>query len=530
MTGLHAFFVTNLSLSLSLLYLCSGLAGYIVENCNKYNLDCVAPMVGGFIMLRFFNAATVTPEAYDLLPQECTPSPKARRNLVLITKVMQNLANGMEFGKKEPYMCRMNSFIRNNRLKMTSYLTKVGEDPLKATTGQGHAWEEFSANLPLLEKSVDISDFDIKDLVTIHRLLDKYSAEVMVARQTELLQTGDTSAPDQNEDFLRLLELLGEPPTLSRGHHRSASSADRRISVAARRDYLLEMSHQNILEHGESVDTTRLATAEFFYEGKPDKEGIAVFYLIVQRLTPALLADENALFLYIIKSVGDTINEKPYSLVIDMSWATLANETKVGVLDKVQSISKGFTRKQKKNIHAIYVVHPTSFVRNVIWVMKPFVSSKVTRKVHQIYDWKNLGQYIPEKNIMLPEESRNVVTKAYAVVKVNSKGKRQERLIKLTANSLMNMDTGATMIKNEKLFLNLKIEAPDNEPILDLRFLNNEAAPSDLPGYFLHSKGSSSSDLESRRYVCKSINERDAIVQDIFEASLKSEHIAFPQA
>lgn len=41
-------------------------------------------------------------------------SEKARRGLVLISKIVQNIGNGVEFGKKESYMIPLNDVISNN--------------------------------------------------------------------------------------------------------------------------------------------------------------------------------------------------------------------------------------------------------------------------------------------------------------------------------------------------------------------------------------------------------------------------------
>ena len=41
-------------------------------------------------------------------------NPAFRRSLVLISKILQNLSNGLQFGKKESYMLPFNEFIISN--------------------------------------------------------------------------------------------------------------------------------------------------------------------------------------------------------------------------------------------------------------------------------------------------------------------------------------------------------------------------------------------------------------------------------
>jgi hypothetical protein len=47
------------------------------------------------------------------------------RNLILVAKTIQNLANMSEFGQKEPYMQPINSFIIKQRGDMQAFLDAV---------------------------------------------------------------------------------------------------------------------------------------------------------------------------------------------------------------------------------------------------------------------------------------------------------------------------------------------------------------------------------------------------------------------
>ena len=85
----------------------------------------------------------MTPEAFGIIPDSVKLTPKARRNLTLITKLLQvpfsffgkgilfiyffifkNLSNGILFGAKETYMTPMNKFIETHQAKMNDYLAK----------------------------------------------------------------------------------------------------------------------------------------------------------------------------------------------------------------------------------------------------------------------------------------------------------------------------------------------------------------------------------------------------------------------
>jgi len=79
--------------------------------------------IGGFIFLRFFCPAISSPEAYGIVEEP--PNPSSRRLLILITKVLQNLSNDVEFGSKEPYMTKLNDFVHANRAKLIQFYDKL---------------------------------------------------------------------------------------------------------------------------------------------------------------------------------------------------------------------------------------------------------------------------------------------------------------------------------------------------------------------------------------------------------------------
>jgi len=102
--------------------------------------------IGGFIFLRFFCPAISSPEAYGIVEEP--PNPSSRRLLILITKVLQNLSNDVEFGSKEPYMTKLNDFVHANRAKLIQFY-----DKLVKTAGKAPG----DVNLPKGVKQVSIS-------------------------------------------------------------------------------------------------------------------------------------------------------------------------------------------------------------------------------------------------------------------------------------------------------------------------------------------------------------------------------------
>ncbi|KAG9394009.1 hypothetical protein J8273_4609 [Carpediemonas membranifera] len=112
-----------------------------------------------------------------------------------------------------------------------------------------------------------------------------------------------------------------------------------------------------------------------------------------------------------------------------------------------------------------------------------------------------------------PKEPR---VKEYHVVKVNKKGKRQNRVIKLTLNSLLNIDKQEQQIKNELLVSEMSaLMAPAHTPTLVIVHGNPPDISKDTPGYFPHrDKGE---DGHPRTYECTNIRIRDEVLGEVFE-------------
>ena len=78
--------------------------------------------MGAFIFLRFISPALVSPETIDIeLPAD---NIAIRRGLLIITKIIQNLANNVRFGKEVHMMC-FNDFLQGNIIRVMRFLTDV---------------------------------------------------------------------------------------------------------------------------------------------------------------------------------------------------------------------------------------------------------------------------------------------------------------------------------------------------------------------------------------------------------------------
>uniref|UniRef100_A0A672MB74 RAS p21 protein activator 1 n=1 Tax=Sinocyclocheilus grahami TaxID=75366 RepID=A0A672MB74_SINGR len=84
-------------------------------------------VVSGFVFLRLICPAIVNPRIFNIIADP--PSPVTSRTLTLVAKAVQNLANLVEFGAKEPYMEGVNPFIKSNKHRMITFLDELGNVP-----------------------------------------------------------------------------------------------------------------------------------------------------------------------------------------------------------------------------------------------------------------------------------------------------------------------------------------------------------------------------------------------------------------
>lgn len=83
-------------------------------------------LLGGYVFLRFFNPCIATPEIFNIINPKIKTK-KGQRTLLLITKLLQNIANQVPFKMetKEPFMAVFNDYVTNKFDEMTKYLLSV---------------------------------------------------------------------------------------------------------------------------------------------------------------------------------------------------------------------------------------------------------------------------------------------------------------------------------------------------------------------------------------------------------------------
>jgi hypothetical protein len=96
------------------------------------------------------------------LPVSEPPTPKSRRSLILLSKVLQNLANNVEFGEKETFMLHSNAFVTENQKFMKEFLDKLAsvnpeelKDKLKRPSARELLWNAKDCITSYLAQNAD---------------------------------------------------------------------------------------------------------------------------------------------------------------------------------------------------------------------------------------------------------------------------------------------------------------------------------------------------------------------------------------
>ncbi|TFY54349.1 hypothetical protein EVJ58_g8920 [Rhodofomes roseus] len=279
---------------------------HIAKVVNEVWPEAKFAAVGAFMFLRFISPAIVAPEIIDVdIPKDDWV---LRRGLMLVAKIIQNLANNIFFGK-EPHMIALNDFLKENIVNVTRFLSDLNKT--------GPAFQEEEP-----EEWLDTT-YDDTDTIVLHRFLEKHADRV----GKELLST---SKP---------------PPTTER---LSASATAEMAAAHAKR--IWDSLCAALVELGQPLEGPKLTAADsqqhteyldlmtryehrdtssvqgLFVEAATPESSKAIFVLAVSRIDVEVLDIELLLF-YIFKTVISPSHEsRDFDIIFDFTCFTLASQ------------------------------------------------------------------------------------------------------------------------------------------------------------------------------------------------------------
>merc|ERR1711964_604915 len=103
-----------------------GMARTLHDEVAKRFPDSKRTSVGGFLFLRFICPAMLSPEHFGLTPAGAPPiKADQRRPLTLVSKVLQNFSNEVQFGQKELFLNPLNDLLAEKSAACTRFFDSV---------------------------------------------------------------------------------------------------------------------------------------------------------------------------------------------------------------------------------------------------------------------------------------------------------------------------------------------------------------------------------------------------------------------
>lgn len=131
-----------------------------------------------------------------------------------------------------------------------------------------------------------------------------------------------------------------------------------------------------------------------------DKYGRKIVVFSACRLPPCHEIDHVKLLQY-LKHTLDQYVESDYTLVYLHHGLTSENKPSLGWL---RDAYREFDRKYKKNIKALYIVHPTMFIKTLLILFKPIISFKFGRKIFYANYLSDLEEHMKVEQLGIPKQ------------------------------------------------------------------------------------------------------------------------------
>ncbi|GKU99646.1 hypothetical protein SLEP1_g12460 [Rubroshorea leprosula] len=172
-------------------------------------------------------------------------------------------------------------------------------------------------------------------------------------------------------------------------------------ALSAAEEYSL---HSRYLTKANSLNLSEIAEMKIVYRGGVDSEGRPVMVVVGAHFLLRCLELERFV-LYVIKEFEPLI-QKPYTIVYFHSAASLQLQPDLGWMRRLQQI---LGRKHQRNLHAIYVLHPTFHLKATIFALQMFVDNVVScynvvwNKVVYVDRLLQLFRYVPREQLTIPD-------------------------------------------------------------------------------------------------------------------------------
>ena len=350
--------------------------------------------IAGFMFLRYLCPAIVAPDGYSVIDTPVVDK-NFRRCLVLSTKVLQNLANRVQF-TKEPYMHCMNPFIEENlssiKTMFDQYAIVSEDDPIPPPI-------TFSDE----QKQQDIGRIHYY----LSTSLDKMRKEWANAQDSPI------------DKLTSILSQLGPPPELPTT---TKTVQARQAAIGTDKKNL---HFEKFMNRMANKNTDEIKNKEIFYQHGKTLKGLPVFYYIAKNYSPG---NDDLLTYYILQTSRNFL-AKAFSIVIDLTMFAPQHQFPSSMLS---SFSKIIPTVTSSNVSAVYFINTNQWFKKYSKNIAKFVP-RVSKKFVFCSDVSQLYNYIAKDQCKLPTETSSMVNSVQAtfspVTKTTQNNKKEVKLI-----------------------------------------------------------------------------------------------------
>lgn len=176
--------------------------------------------IGGFFFLRFVCPAVLAPELCDVTFSDESKS-ALRRPLVLVAKVLQQIANDQKFN--EPYMEPLNELISKWTVKVHQFFDLLVQKDTSALHKERDRVLEQMKDASEMEKGL-LDKIGATSLFSVHRFVNDHVQELVTKFSDQQKELGYNPA----EELQELIFEMGLPPDAERPKARAVSLSIRK--------------------------------------------------------------------------------------------------------------------------------------------------------------------------------------------------------------------------------------------------------------------------------------------------------------
>lgn len=252
-----------------------------------------------------------------------------------------------------------------------------------------------------------------------------------------------------------LVELGEDPATAQLGQLKLATIEDQQWPAD---ESTLSKSETDISQRFDA-DSPHLPWDHPFYDiarhqiievAGDDNFGRKVIVFNACRMPPHHQLDHHKLLMY-LKGTLDQYVESDYTLIYFHHGLTSENKPS---LTWLRDAYREFDRKYKKNIKALYIVHPTMFIKTLLILFKPIISFKFGRKINYVSYLSELEDVVKCEQLLIPARVKEYDNKLRASLKPSA----QPPMSPLHSPTLPNQVFGVPLAL-------LRERNPDGDPI-----------------------------------------------------------------